>query len=148
MRNRFDSWLWGAIAAAFTLATALTLIATGWQWIAGRLDLLAVLHSSVDPLMLAFLFAELAHIARVMRATHHIRPELIIILAALASARHLLVLLTVTHNPSLANLWSSAGVTTLFIAVWMAWTVLSPRLLPQSPEQHSEEAPPEDPANH
>jgi uncharacterized membrane protein (DUF373 family) len=129
------------MTVAFTLATALALGATGWEWIAGRQDLLAVLHNSVDPLMLAFLFAELAHTAQVMQSTHHIRPELIIILASLASARHLLVLLTVTRNPTLASMWGSAGVTTLFVVVWMAWSILSPRFTDEkSPDAENENA--------
>jgi phosphate starvation-inducible membrane PsiE len=113
--------------AAFTVAAALALGATGWLWIAVRPDLAGGLHESVDPMMLVFLFAELAHTARVMQSTHHIRPDLIVILASLVSARHLLVLLTVTHKPTAASLWGSAGVLAMFVILWIVWAILAPR---------------------
>ncbi len=128
MRYEFESWLWGTMTAAFTLATALAIGSAIWQWVTAYPNLLGALHTSVDPLMLAFLFAELAHTARVMQSTHHIRPELIIILLSLASARHLLVLLTVTANPSLSSIWGSGALTTLFVVVWMVWAIMAPRL--------------------
>ncbi|POB09886.1 MAG: hypothetical protein C7B44_12160 [Sulfobacillus thermosulfidooxidans] len=119
---------------AFTLATALAIGTAIWQWVTSYPHLLGALHTSVDPLMLAFLFAELAHTARVMQSTHHLRPELIIILLSLASARHLLVLLTVTDHPSISSLWASGALTTLFVIVWMAWAIVAARTKAESQE--------------
>lgn len=135
-RCMFESWLWGSVTAAFTVATVLVLADTFWLWIANAHHLLTALHASIDPLMLAFLFAELAHTARVMQSTHHIRPELIITLASLASVRHLLVLLTVEGHPNFQQIWESGVLTAVFVIIWMIAAYVTARL-PQSASHSS-----------
>lgn len=118
-RWTFQSLLWGSMTAAFSMATALALGDTLWLWFSSAHHLLTALHTSIDPLMLAFLFAELAHTAQVMNATHEIRPELIMALVSLASVRHLLVVLTVYKDPHFQQLWESGALTVVFVSIWI-----------------------------
>ncbi len=138
MRWTFQFLLWGSVTAAFTLATTLAIGDTLWLWVSHADNLLPALHDSVDPLMLAFLFGELAHTARVMQSDHEIRPELIVAIAALASVRHLLVVLTINKTPSLGQILGSGALTLIFVSMWMGVIYVRTHLIASHPSRQSE----------
>ncbi len=140
MRWTFQFLLWGSVTAAFTLATALAIGDTVWLWLSHANNLLPALHDSIDPLMLAFLFGELAHTAQVMQSGHEIRPELIIAIAALASVRHLLVILTVNKAPTIQQLLGSSVLTVVFAAMWLGAIYVRARVISPHSSGNSDEA--------
>ncbi len=140
MRWTFQFLLWGSVTGAFTIATALALGDTVWLWVSHINNLLPALHDSIDPLMLAFLFGELAHTARVMQSAHEIRPELIAAIAALASVRHLLVVLTINKTPTLDQILGSGSLTVGFVAIWMGVVYIRRHLNSSYPTDKRDEA--------